>query len=107
MNIVIFFSGVNKIDFYHVALMFFFVSYTLWPVCFKRNYIILLIYVDFFVFEKYLYTLVDTYIDPSGFYAGFASVMGFSTDYSQDNKYFRYMPKFQQWLLIIVVFLQY
>ena len=49
---VIFFSGVNKIDFYHVFLMNFFVAYVLWPKCFKRNFIILLIYVDFFVFEK-------------------------------------------------------
>jgi len=29
--IVIFFSGVNKIDFYHVFLMFFFVIYVIWP----------------------------------------------------------------------------
>ena len=48
----IFFSGVNKIDFYHIFLLFFFVAYTIWPRCFKRNYIILLYYVDFFVFEK-------------------------------------------------------
>jgi hypothetical protein len=57
--ITIFFSGVNKIDFYHIFLMFFFVAFTLWPLCFKRNFIILLIYADFFVFEKYLYTLYD------------------------------------------------
>ena len=50
----IFFSGVNKIDFYHVFLMFFFVAYVLWPRCFKRNFIVLLVYVDFFVFEKYI-----------------------------------------------------
>jgi hypothetical protein len=50
--IVIFFSGVNKIDFYHIALIFFFVAYTIWPSCFKRSFIILLVYVDFFVFEK-------------------------------------------------------
>lgn len=48
----IFFSGVNKIDFYHIFLMFFFVAYVLKPNTFKRNYIILLYYVDFFVFEK-------------------------------------------------------
>jgi hypothetical protein len=60
--ITIFFSGVNKIDFYHVFLMFFFVTYILWPECFVRNYIVLLVYVDFFVFEKYLYTLIIHYI---------------------------------------------
>lgn len=58
----IFFSGVNKIDFYHVFLIFFFVAYVIWPKCFKRNYLILLVYVDFFVFEKYLYTLIIDYL---------------------------------------------
>ena len=50
--LVVFFSGVNKIDFYHVFLMFFFVSYILAPVWFKKHYVYLLYYVDFFVFEK-------------------------------------------------------
>jgi hypothetical protein len=50
--IAIFFSGVNKIDFYHVFLMFFFVAYITAPEWFKKNYIYLLYYVNFFVFEK-------------------------------------------------------
>lgn len=50
--IAIFFSGVNKIDFYHIFLMFFFVAYIMAPVWFKTHYIYLLYYVDFFVFEK-------------------------------------------------------
>lgn len=50
--IIIFFSGVNKIDFYHIALIPFFVAFTIWPRCFKRSFIILLIYADFFVFVK-------------------------------------------------------
>lgn len=50
--VAIFFSGVNKIDFYHIFLMFFFVGYIVAPEWFKRNYIYLLYYVDFFVFEK-------------------------------------------------------
>ena len=60
--ITIFFSGVNKIDFYHIFLLFFFVAYIIWPKCFIRNYIVLLVYVDFVVFEKYLYTLIVHYI---------------------------------------------
>ena len=60
--VTIFFSGVNKIDFYHIFLMFFFVAYILWPKCFIKNYVLLLLYVDFFVFEKYLYTLIIRYI---------------------------------------------
>ncbi len=90
----IFFSGVNKIDFYHIFLMFFLVAFVLWPSWFKRHFYVLLIYADFFVLEKYVYTLTDQYVDPYGFYAGFAAVMGFSTDYNQSNKYFRYAPKF-------------
>jgi len=50
--IAIFFSGVNKIDFYHVFLLFFFVAYITAPEWFNKNYIYLLYYVDFFVFEK-------------------------------------------------------
>jgi hypothetical protein len=57
--ITIFFSGVNKIDFYHIFLLFFLIAYTLFPACFKRHFIMLLIYSDIFVFEKYVYTLVD------------------------------------------------
>ena len=50
--LAIFFSGVNKVDFYHIALMYFFVAFILWPKCFRRNFMILLVYADFFVFEK-------------------------------------------------------
>ncbi|TNV88031.1 hypothetical protein FGO68_gene5171 [Halteria grandinella] len=105
----IFFSGVNKIDFYHIFLIFFFVAFTLYPRCFIRNYIILLVYVDFFVFEKYLYTLITHYIPADSWIVGVATVLGLSTEYDDvtSQKYFRYVPKFQQWLLIIVVFLQY
>lgn len=107
--ITIFFSGVNKIDFYHIFLIFFFVAFILWPKCFIRNYVILLFYVDFFVFEKYLYTLITHYIPKDSWFILLAQVLGLSTEYDdvEDRKYFRYMPKFQQWLLIIVVFLQF
>lgn len=50
--VVIFLSGVDRIDFYHIALIFFIVAFTIWPICFKRSFILLLIYVDFFVIEK-------------------------------------------------------
>jgi hypothetical protein len=60
--LAIFFSGVNKIDFYHVFLMVFFVAYIIDPKWFKEHYNYLLYYVTFFVFEKYLFTLVEIYI---------------------------------------------
>lgn len=50
--LAIYFSGVNKIDFYHIFLMFFLVAFIVAPVWFKKNYRYLLYYVDFFVFEK-------------------------------------------------------
>ena len=84
--IIIFFSGVNKIDFYHIFLMFFFVAYILWPKCFIRNYVILLVYVDFFVFEKYLYTLIIHYIPADSPFINIAKVIGLSTDYNDENQ---------------------
>lgn len=92
--VVIFFSGVNKVDFYHIALIFFFVAFALWPKCFKRNFIILLIYVDFFVLEKYIYTLFSTYLSPDSLFVQISIVMGFSTEYDMEDKYFKYKPKF-------------
>lgn len=80
--ITIFFSGVNKIDFYHIFLLFFFVAYILWPESFVRNYIVLLVYVDFFVFEKYLYTLIVHYIPADSWFIPVANVLGLSTDYT-------------------------
>jgi hypothetical protein len=107
--ITLFFSGVNKIDFYHIFLIFFFVAYILNKDKFMSNYIILLIYVDFFVFEKYLYTLIIHYIPQDSLFVKIAQVLGLATDYSEvsDRKYFKYPPKFQQWILIFVVFLQF
>ena len=83
--IVIFFSGVNKIDFYHIFLLFFFVAYILQPKYFIRNYIVLLVYVDFFVFEKYLYTLVVDYIPTDSLFNQIAGVLGLSTDYDDSS----------------------
>lgn len=107
--IAIFFSGVNKIDFYHIFLMFFFVAYITAPTWFNKNYIYLLYYVDFFVFEKYLYTLIDNYLSQESSLQQILDVLGLSTDYDEksNQKYFRYPPKVQQWLLIVVVFLQF
>ena len=108
--ITIFFSGVNKIDFYHTFLMVFFVAFIVAPRCFKNHYILLLLYVNFFVFEKYLFTLILRYIPSDHPFLEVAAVVGLSTDYNEDishSKYFNYMPRVQQWALVIVVFLQY
>lgn len=83
--IAIFFSGVNKIDFYHIFLMFFFVAYIMAPDWFKKNYIYLLYYVDFFVFEKYGYTLIDHLLPANGTIQQILDVLGLSTDYNEKS----------------------
>lgn len=56
---------------------------------------------------RYIYTLIFTYLPQDSLFVKISTVMGFSTDYDLNDKYFKYKPKFQQWLLIFVVFLQY
>lgn len=51
-------SGLGKMDFYHVFLLFVFVWAALYPEAFERNVIWLLVYADAFVLAKYLYTLI-------------------------------------------------
>ena len=53
-------SGLAKMDFYHIFLLFIFVAYTLFPKFIGKNSIFLLIYADFFVLTKYVWTLVTT-----------------------------------------------
>lgn len=50
-------SGLAKMDFYHIFLLFIFVAYTLFPKFFVKNSIFLLIYANFFVLTKYVWTL--------------------------------------------------
>jgi len=50
-------SGLAKMDFYHIFLLFIFVAYTLFPKFFVKNSIFLLIYADFFILTKYVWTL--------------------------------------------------
>jgi len=57
-------SGLGKMDFYHIFLLFVFVWAALYPQAFERNIIWLLIYADFFVFAKYTYTLITKQTSP-------------------------------------------
>ena len=50
--LVIFFVGVTKIDFFHISLMYIFVIFCLFPDGVRRNFIFVLAYICFFVFEK-------------------------------------------------------
>lgn len=51
-------SGLAKMDLYHVVMLFVFVWAALYPAAFQRNVIWVLLYADFFVLAKYIFTLV-------------------------------------------------
>lgn len=51
-------AGLDKMDVYHIALLIFYVVYTLYAERIQNFPLYLLLYADFFVFEKYIYTLV-------------------------------------------------
>lgn len=56
-------SALTKMDFYHIFLLFIFVAYTIFPSFFLKNTVfLLLIYTEFFVFAKYIWTLVTNTI---------------------------------------------
>lgn len=98
-------AGLDKMDIYHITMLFFFVWYTLKPSIIKNNSIFLLIYADLFVLEKYIYTMFDVSENPRNW----IEVMGFSTEFDYDSKkeYFRYMPRVDQWLLVMLTFCLY
>jgi len=50
--------GLSKMDFYHIFLLFVFVAYTLFPKVIGKYSLWFLIYADFFVLTKYVWTLV-------------------------------------------------
>ena len=74
-------AGLDKMDIYHITMLFFFVWYTLQPSIIKNNSIFLLIYADLFVLEKYIYTMFDVKEDP----ANWIEVVGFSTSYDPNT----------------------
>jgi hypothetical protein len=90
---MIFFIGVTKVDFYHMSFMFFIIIYALRPACFRRYYFILLLYVDFYVFKKYVFSILINYVNPFGGYVAIANMLGLTGDKASDeDKYFRYNP---------------
>ena len=53
-------AGLAEMDIYHVAMLLFFVAYTAHPSIIKKRTVILLFYADFFVLEKFTYSLCTT-----------------------------------------------
>ena len=52
-------AGLAEMDIYHVAMLLFFVAYTAYPDIIKKRTGILLVYANFFVLEKYIYSLAQ------------------------------------------------
>ena len=86
-------TGLAKMDFYHMVMLLFFVVYTANPRILKKWTILLLIFSDFFVLEKYIYTLcVDNDEHPKNWVV----IVGFYADRydaKSNLEYFRYPPR--------------
>ena len=99
-------AGLDKMDVYHIVMLLFFVWYTLKPQIIQKFSIYLLIYANAFLLEKYIYSLFfHAKNDPSNW----IEIIGFSTDYNEHSskEYWRYAPRFDQWILVILTFCLY
>ena len=106
MMVFLVLAGLDKMDVYHIVMLLFFVWYTLQPQIIQKWSIYLLIYADAFLVEKYIYSLVyQAKNDP----ANWIEIIGFSTDYNEhsSHEYWRYAPKFDQWILVVLTFCLY
>ena len=98
-------AGLDKMDIYHIVMLLFFVWYTLKPSIIKNNSIFLLIYANIFVLEKYIYTMFSVPENPPDW----VIVLGLKANYdaNSDDEYFRYRPRFDQWILVFLTFCLY
>ena len=99
-------AGLDKMDVYHIMMLLFFVWYTLRPQIIQKWSIYLLIYANVFLLEKYIYSLFfHAKNDPSNW----IEIIGFSTSYNEHStkEYWRYSPKFDQWILVVLTFCLY
>ena len=98
-------AGLDKMDVYHIVMLLAFIVYTLCPKAINDRPIVLLAYANFFTLEKYLYTLISNTNDP----VTWMEILGLHTSFdpSEQQEYFRYMPKFDQWALVLLTFCLY
>ena len=94
-------AGLDKMDVYHIMMLIFFVVYTLTPGIIRGRPIILLVYAGIFILEKYIYTLI---YKPGTEVADWVEILGLSTNYDPPvtTEYFRYKPRFDQWILVLL-----
>ena len=98
-------DGVSTMDIYHIMFIVLFVIYTLFPSVVNKFTIVLLIYCDFFVLSKYVYTLITKNDTPPDW----AVLTGIGATYDPDKKdtYFRYLPRFDQWTMVVLSLILY
>ena len=86
-------AGLTEMDVYHVAMLLFFVAYTAYPRITKKRTGVLLCYANFFVLEKYIYSLLAANLGET---KDWVLLVGFNTEYDPENprEYFRYAPRF-------------
>jgi len=105
-------ASLLKPDIYHIVLLFFFVFYMVSPQKCNKYMIVLVIYANFFIIEKYTYTMVttaDTSTQTLSPLMMWLTALGFTSEYNPNStrEYFRYSPKFDQWSVLTVAFMIY
>ena len=86
-------AGLTEMDIYHVAMLLFFVTYTAYPSIIKKRTAILLFYANFFVLEKYIYSLVEANIGETKNWVLFIGFQSSKYDPETTREYFRYGPR--------------
>jgi hypothetical protein len=89
-------AGLDKMDLYHIVLLIFFVTYTLYADRIPNFPLYLLIYANFWIIEKYIYSLCMYPQDILTAPPAWMTIVGFSTEYNpnETNEYWRYPPRF-------------
>jgi hypothetical protein len=89
-------AGLDTMDLYHIVLLIFFVVYTLAGNKLMRFSLYLLMYANFFVLEKYIYTLVIKIEQNTSAGLNWMDILGLSSVYNPQSttKYWRYAPRF-------------
>ena len=100
-------AGLTEMDIYHVTMLLFFVIYTASPNIIKRRTSILLCYANFFVLEKYVYSLVQENIGETKDWVLVIGLQSSTYDPYTTREYFRYAPRLDQWALVLLSFLLY
>ena len=101
----LYFAGAYEIDIYHIALMIFFVCFLLYPEFWRRNYLFLILFIDFIVLIKYLYTLTYDWLDDIS--KEYLEVLGFSTTLNENNKFFKSNLINNNWLIVLLSYIQF